>query len=822
MNNKFFYFFLFSFYFFNQICIEKEKSFPWIAMAAFSIGTTLSYEIIKKLYNTLIAKNIHLYNVNSELIKLQNISNNNNAPVKITPKNNQPSQYRILANELGVSSEIKWSEVCLSSAVKNELLEYAKAVFTQYNKSEIILPNILCLYGLPGTNKTSVVKGLSNELNIPLLIIDPNLLEESIYNKISMDNILDHAKQKGMCIVHIKNIERMSKNFFFSCAKYLKTGLSNSNILLTFSSNNDFLIKDLCLNKNKYIKFTIVDTPKYEERFRLIKYILSLYQKFVNVNNIDIHYITNLLSSCTQKDIYLIIEKAIEKKQLQYINAKNFSDDIFSELSEKGVYLKNNDILAEFKFFKKQDTIVTGEGDSHLNTGLHNVEEFIIETPKVTFNEVIGLEHIKKELKFISDYLKDMEKFQEANIRMPKGILFMGPPGCGKTLMARAIAGEAGVTVIVINGSDFIDKYVGQGARKVRELFEIAKIYGPTIIFIDEIDAIGGKRSSNADGGEKEYTQTLNALLTEMDGFTSTNNNIIVIASTNRNIEELDSALMRRFEEKYNFPHPTYKDRLKILELYLKDVTISYDVSLESIAMKTISFSGAELEHLVNQAKYIAINRILESGKSLIDFEITASDMTQSYNTMCIGYEILNSSIDKKELFKTAVHEAGHSICMLLQKNYPYQFELVTITPRDCGDGTVLGFAQNFQKEEFKCDSKENLEQMIIVSFGGQVAEELIFNEIYNGVSSDLHHASKIARAMVTQFGMVDNLLYTNNSGELSLLEREAIEKILKECKEKCKQLLLENKHLLKILAENLLIKKTLTRNEVMHILQLY
>lgn len=821
MNKNLFYFILFYCSFYNNTSRSENKftikNISICSLIGFS--SLILFEISKKAYN-LINQKLTYNKIDNLLIKLDNHTLNQTAKpqeeIQIQSTIIARQQERFLSNSK-INSEAQWESIFLSYDIKNELLDYVKGIFSlKNNNNDISLPNILCLYGLPGTNKTAIIKGLSNELNIPLLIIDPNLLDENIYNKISIESILDHVKNKGPCIIHIKNIERMSKHFFSSFAKCIKLGLNNPHILLTFSCNNDFLIKDLCLNKNKYIKFIIIDNPKFEERYKLIEYVLSLYKNLINTDKIDINHITNVLSSCKQKDITLILEKAIEKKQLIKIN------EIFDPNTNNKILLETNDIITEFKAFKKQDTIVTGENESQINTGLMSVNEFIVENPKVTFDEVIGLDHIKKELRFISDYLKNPSIYKNINIRMPKGILFKGPPGCGKTLMARAIAGEAGVTVISINGSDFIDKYVGQGARKVRELFEIAKIYGPTIIFIDEIDAIGGKRSSNGDGGEKEYTQTLNALLTEIDGFTSTNNNIIVIASTNRNIDDLDPALMRRFEEKYNFSLPTYKDRLKILKLYFKNVPISSDVSLEAIAFKTNSFSGAELEHLVNQSKYITINRMNNTGKALSEFEINTNDITQSYNTMSIGYEVLNTSINDKELFKTAVHESGHTLCMLLQENYPREFELVTITPRDIGDGTVLGFAQNFNKEEFTCFSKENLEQLIIVSFGGQVAEELILNESYNGVSSDLINASLIAKSMVINYGMADNLLYSHNLHELSILEREAIEKILKECKEKCTQLLMLNKDLLEILAKQLLIKKTLNRNEVLDIIALH
>ncbi len=829
---------------FNQeLKNNPEATFKSLSLMGFiSILTMFSYDFLKFIYNKYTNK-IDSYNLSYNIeekiknLKYHTIKNNHNKKnneleneeASITLKKNNEekeniafhlSKHRLLKSSK-VNSEIKWENVFLPNNIKDDLLNYVKNVFSLKNSTHnISSPNILCLYGLPGTDKTTIIKGISNELNIPLIIVDPFLLDENIYNKVTLENIINHAKKNnGPCIVHIKNIEKMSKIFLVSCFKTFKTGINDKNILLSFSCNNDVLINDLGFHKNNNIKFYIIDKPKSPERYQLIKYILSLYELLIDITNININYITNLLNSCKQKDILLIIERAIENKKIKYLQTNPTDDDI--EFSNE-IKLTNSDIIESFKLYQKQETIILGQNESTYNTGLTDSDAFIIENPKITFDNIIGLDHIKKELQFLANYLKNPDEYKKINFRIPKGILFKGPPGCGKTLMARAIAGEAGITVITINGSDFIDKYVGAGARKIREVFAIAKIHGPTIIYIDEIDAIGTKRSDGSeDGGGKEYAHTLTALLSEMDGFDneSTKNNIIVIASTNRNLEALDAALMRRFEEKYNFSLPVYKDRIKILKLYLKDTLIVDDFSFESLASKTIGFSGADLEHLVNQSKYIAITRIKSSGEDLNNFKIISNDIIHAYNNMSIGYEILNANIDPEELYKTAIHESGHTLCMLMQENYPREFDLVTITPRDKKDGIVLGFARNFDKYELNAFSKEELEKLIIVSLGGMIAEDIIFNTTSSGVSSDLEHASHLAKLMITKFGMSDELLYSSSDNKLTEKELTLIENILQKCKNKCRELLQNNQDLLKILAENLLLNKTLNKNQIIRLI---
>lgn len=806
MNKKKFFIFILFFYLCNQLN-ASDNNFNSYEILKWSFIIPSIYVVFKFAQHGL---NLFFNKFNDDpqlnnlLLSLKKNSLNKNNNKKYNSDLGNYNNYKSISS---VASEVSWDKVFINESLKSELLNFVRSYFSLKNNS-IFLPSFLFLYGLPGSNKTSIIKGIANELGLSILILDPLLLEEAVFNKITIENILDHAKSKNFSIVHIKNVERVGKALYNSIRKYLSIGLPNRDILVTYSCSYDPVVRDLSINKNQFIKLVIIDSPQYEERYKIIEsFLLSECKNIIDISELNIEYIANISSSLNEKDIILALKKAIEKK---YIS------------SDKNFILKNSDVIAEIKTLKKNDAIVIGETESFLNTGLNSRDHFMIEIPSVTFEQVIGLEHVKKQVEFISNYLKNPEAYNKINIRLPKGILFTGPPGCGKTLIAKAIATMAGVPVLIINGSDFINKYVGEGARKVRELFAMAKVEAPVIIFIDEIDAIGGKRSTSGggEGGEKEYTQTLNALLTEMDGFATGNNNVIVIASTNRDTNYLDPALNRRFENKYHFSLPTFTDRVNIFQLYLKSVPCHPDVSIEDLALKTTGYSGANIEYIVNLSKYYALDRMKLNNIPLSEFQVLNIDITNAYNTFSIGYELKNLSINDKEFYKTAIHESGHTLCMCLQKNYPRIFELVTITPRDAGNGTILGFAQNFDKEEFQSYSKENFEQFIIVSLGGLVAEEIFFNESFDGVGSDLMHASSLAKAMVKKFGMTDTILYSGGEDELSLIEREMVEKILFDCKAKCKELLLNNKNLLEKLANELFIKKTLTRNEVYKIIK--
>ena len=363
---------------------------------------------------------------------------------------------------------------------------------------------------------------------------------------------------------------------------------------------------------------------------------------------------------------------------------------------------------------------------------------------KIKFDDVAGLDEEKEEMIEIVDFLKKPEKFKKMGARVPKGVLLYGKPGTGKTLIAKAIAGEADVPFISMSGSEFIEMFAGLGASRVRKLFEKARKLAPCIVFIDEIDAIGSRRTSNS-GAETENNQTLNQLLVEMDGFSS-EETIIVLAATNRP-EMLDKALLRpgRFDRQITIPVPDLKGRLEILKIHARDKKISDDVNLESIAEDTAGFTGAELENILNEAAIVATKNKHEDIENL--------DIEEAVKKVTVGLEKRGRVYSEKDKKLTAYHEAGHAV---VSRYLPTQTNVkeISIIPR----GVAGGYTMYKSDEDKYYISKTEMQEKLIALLGGRAAEKLVLNDISTGASNDIERASKIARDMVTKYGMSDNL----------------------------------------------------------------
>jgi len=444
---------------------------------------------------------------------------------------------------------------------------------------------------------------------------------------------------------------------------------------------------------------------------------------------------------------------------------------------------------------------------------------------KVTFKDVAGLKEEKEEVRELIDFLKAPKKFQKLGARIPKGVLLMGPPGTGKTLLAKAVAGEADVPFYFISGSDFVELFVGVGASRVRDMFKEAKRNAPCLIFIDEIDAVGRQRGSGIGGGHDEREQTLNQLLTEMDGF-GANEGIIIIAATNRP-DVLDPALLRpgRFDRQVTVNLPDVKGREEILAVHAKNKILADGIKLENLARRTPGFSGADLENLLNEAALLAVRR----NKN----EITMSEIDEATDRVLMGPAKVSHKYTENDRKLVAYHEAGHAVIGLKLRNAS-DVQKVTIIPR----GSAGGYNMMVPTEEKLCSTKTDLLEEITGLLGGRSAEEITFGEITTGAHNDFEKATKIARAMVTEYGMSDlgPLQFEQQSGSVFLgrdytknqhfsnevaneIDME-MRKIINECHKNAKDIIKKNKDLLKLIAETLLEYETLTKEQIDYLVE--
>ena len=439
---------------------------------------------------------------------------------------------------------------------------------------------------------------------------------------------------------------------------------------------------------------------------------------------------------------------------------------------------------------------------------------------KVTFKDVAGLKEEKEEVKELIDFLKNPKKFQSLGARIPKGILLFGPPGTGKTLLAKAVAGEANVPFYFIYGSDFVELFVGVGASRVRDMFQQAKRNAPCLIFIDEIDAVGRQRGTGLGGGHDEREQTLNQLLTEMDGF-GANEGIIIMAATNRP-DVLDPALLRpgRFDRQVTVNLPDVREREEILAVHAKNKTLAEGVTLENLAKRTPGFSGADLENLLNEAALLAVRR----NKT----KITMSEIDEATDRVLMGPAKTSHKYSENDRKLVAYHEAGHAVVGLKLAN-ANDVQKVTIIPR----GSAGGYNMMVPSVEKLCSTKTDLLEEITGLLGGRTAEEVVFGEITTGAHNDFEKATKIARAMVTEYGMSDlgPLQFEQQEGSVFLgrdynkmqhfsnevaneIDME-MRKIIDNCHKKATEIIKQNKDLLKLIAEALLEYETLTKEQI-------
>ena len=463
-----------------------------------------------------------------------------------------------------------------------------------------------------------------------------------------------------------------------------------------------------------------------------------------------------------------------------------------------------------------------GKNSMAFGMGKSNARVYVQSTEGIHFDDVAGEDEAKENLAEIVDYLHNPKKYTDAGASMPKGLLLVGPPGTGKTMLAKAVAGESGVPFFSISGSEFVEMFVGMGASKVRDLFKQAKEKAPCIVFIDEIDAIGKKRDGQV-GGNDEREQTLNQLLTEMDGFEG-NNGVIILAATNRP-ESLDPALTRpgRFDRRVPVELPDLKGREAILKVHAKKIKPADDVDFHTIARMASGASGAELANIVNEAALRAVRQ----GRIIVH----EADLEESVEVVIAGYQKKNAVLSDQEKKVVAYHEIGHALVAALQ-SHSAPVQKITIIPRTSG---ALGYTMQVEQGDKYLMTKEEIENKIATFTGGRAAEEVVFNQITTGASNDIEQATKLARAMITRYGMSDEFdmvaLETVSKqylgGDASLacsadtqkeIDRQVTE-LVKKQHQKAKKLLLDNRDKLDELSNYLYEKETITGEEFMEIL---
>ena len=479
-------------------------------------------------------------------------------------------------------------------------------------------------------------------------------------------------------------------------------------------------------------------------------------------------------------------------------------------------------MIGAFVFIFMMMNRPNGSNAQAMNFGKNRARMTNPSDKKITFAQVAGLQEEKEELEEIVDFLKSPKKYIQVGARIPKGVILVGPPGTGKTLLAKAVAGEAGVPFFTISGSDFVEMFVGVGASRVRDLFADAKKNAPCIVFIDEIDAVARRRGTGLGGGHDEREQTLNQLLVEMDGF-GVNEGIIVMAATNR-VDILDPAILRpgRFDRKVSVGRPDVKGRKEILEVHAKGKPLGDDVDLAQVAQTTAGFTGADLENLLNEAAILAAkeNRVY----------IQQQDIQKSFVKVGIGAEKKSKVVSEKEKRITAFHEAGHAILFHV---LPDVGPVYTVSIIPTGGGAA-GYTMPLPEKDEMFYTKGKMLQEIKVSLGGRIAEELIFDDITTGASQDIKQATALAKAMVTKFGMSEELgliNYDSNNEEVfvgrdfaqagrgygeevaSKIDKE-VKRIIDECYQDAKRIILEHKSVLDACAQLLLEKEKITGEE--------
>jgi cell division protease FtsH len=718
-----------------------------------------------------------------------------------------------------------WEKVILPERTKQSLYRHADYILHANEAGTI--PNCICLYGTPGTAKTEIASSLASAMDTPLVIFSPSGSPEESKN-LSIDYLIDQIKIEEDYILYIKNIEKMPKALLYSILNFKRKNTRKNNVLVLLSCNFDYIMHNLNIYCNPDIKTYIIDPIREKDLFEKVV-TLTLEREGIISHDCDIDFL-RIFSICkefVQKDIELSVLNAIQKKKIE-CQENNYL-----------LTIKTEDLIESIKEIKRLKLLTSPSdvGQIPINEGIKSESEKNFLSSSISFSYFIGYTELKEKMQETITYLKTPEVFDRNGIERPRSLLFVGTPGCGKTYMARAIAGEANVKILVVPCSTVLGKYIGDGSRTIQEIFQTAKLQAPCIIFFDEIDAITMQRRSSPDGAASEERRVIAALLAELDGVESNNNQVVVIGATNEDYRLLDPALIRRFGKNniFTFSLPRYHTRIALINFFVNQgKNFHLDVNtipIETIAMKTDKFSPDAIKLVINRAKYLALKRaslrpfengdatcLVEKGYLIIDEDINIA--LREYNS---GTRIIDHNIPEQQLYETAIHELGHAITALSAgENYPYNFDYITVDPFNHGESMVsLGHAMYYGKEDFHSLTKDELEAKIISALGGKVAEEVIGGIVTTGPSNDLEKATRIAIKMVTCFGMDANL-FSQEGEKLSEEQRKAVESILQRCKERCITIIEEKAPLIKYLAHHLIEKKIIYKKELLQLISDY
>jgi cell division protease FtsH len=576
---------------------------------------------------------------------------------------------------------------------------------------------------------------------------------------------------------------------------------------------------------NKKVNFITYDEFMSEMKNNNVKEIALTPRK-----NGSVYEITGTLKSYDEKESFFfrvplseeVISKILTGEETYNFTITTNADPSSSTLLQFVVNVLPMVIIVGLAFFLVSRQMNSTNKSMDFGKSRARLNE---DSRKVTFDKVAGLTEEKEEVKELIDFLKEPKRFQKLGARIPKGVLLVGPPGTGKTLLARAVAGEAQVPFYFISGSDFVELFVGVGASRVRDMFKQAKHNAPCLIFIDEIDAVGRQRGAGLGGGHDEREQTLNQLLTEMDGF-GENEGIIIMAATNRP-DVLDPALLRpgRFDRQVQVGLPDAKAREEILQVHAKNKVFDKSVSLKNIASRTVGFSGADLENLLNEAALLAVRFNKKA--------ISMTEIDEAHDRVMMGPAKKSKKYTEREKKIVAYHEAGHAVIGIKLEN-ANEVQKITIIPR----GNAGGYNMMLPKEETYFSTKTELLETICGLLGGRVAEELIFKEVTTGAHNDFEQATKIARSMVTEYGMSslgplqletqegsvflgrDYNKSRNFSSQVAFEIDQEMRKIIDECYEKATKIISENKELLELIANVLLEHETITKEQIEYLVE--